>query len=50
MCYFSVLDNVRQHIQRKGEDAQDPLDTKIKELDSEIAELDKVKQKTRTYK
>ena len=50
MCYFSVLDGVRQYLEHEGEEAKDQLKTKIKQLGSEIAELNEVEQQTETHK
>ena len=50
MCYFSMLNSVREHLEHEGEEAKDKLKMKIKQLDSVIAELDKVEQQTETHK
>ena len=50
MCYFSILDSVRKNLDHEGEQVKLQLKMKIKQLDSEVAELDMVKQKTKTYK
>ena len=50
MCYFSILDGARKNLEHEGEQVRRQLEMKFKQLDSEVAELDMVKQKTRTYK
>ena len=41
---------MRDQLEHEGEEAKDQLKTKIKQLDSEIAELDEVEQQTETHK